>query len=86
MTQEVYICSFVVFYNPDFLDGITDFIARLEGVEIHAGDNSGKLVIVVEQTNSRAVTGAVDAIAAQHGVYQCALIYQEVLDETSDCA
>ncbi len=79
---EIHVTSLVVYADPSRAAAIADTIARLPGVEVHATDGRGKLVVVVETTGDADMAAAIERVDRTAGVICAALVYQqaELLD------
>ncbi len=77
MKQEFHVSSLVVLTQPSLRHQLADEIATLEGAEIHAVSDEGKLVVTLEGPSQRPIMEAIDAINAMPGVLSAALIYHQ---------
>jgi nitrate reductase NapD len=73
---HVEIASAVVSAWPDHLDGVARAILALGNTEIHARDNRGKLIVVIEGPTPGAVGATVNAIADLDHVLSAVMVFQ----------
>lgn len=69
------ITGIVVYASPDGIDGVRARLEEMRGVEIHAVDANGKMVVTVEQAEGGESVEAFDRIAGIPGVLSAALAY-----------
>ena len=74
---EIHVTSLVVYADPSRAAAVADTIARLPGVEVHATDGRGKLVVVVETGGDADMAAAIDRVDRTAGVICAALVYQQ---------
>ena len=77
MSQEFHVSSLVVLTQPTLRHQIAEEIKALDGAEIHAVTDEGKLVVTLEGSSQRPIMAAIDAIQAMPGVLSAALIYHQ---------
>lgn len=68
------ISGLVVHVNPKTLDAVSQRVAALEGVEIHAATAEGRLVVTVDQPDRKAAD-TFSELQAMDGVLNTSLIY-----------
>jgi nitrate reductase NapD len=76
------ICSLIVQVRPEKLSPVSDTLTKMEGVEIHIRDESGKIVVTIEHPEREFCSKAMTAMTFIDGVMSTALVYehQEDLD------
>ncbi|WP_369601609.1 chaperone NapD [Hahella sp. SMD15-11] len=74
-SEPLNICGLVVRCNPRRLDQVVAELEALPGVEIHARDDVGKLVVTAEQTADAPPLKAIDLIERIEGVLSTSLVY-----------
>ena len=74
---EIHVVSLVVYAKASRAVAVADAIARLPGVEVHATDGRGKLVVVVETGGDADMAAAIGRIDRTAGVICTALVYQQ---------
>ena len=70
------ICSLVVYARPDKAKAVETRIAAFEGVEIHASDRSGKLVVSIDHPDRTHCSETIMGMSTIDGVLNAALIYE----------
>ena len=78
MKQEFHVSSLVVLTQPSLRHQLADEIATLEGAEIHAVSDEGKLVVTLEAPHAREILDCVSQIELLDGVINASLVYQHV--------
>ncbi len=74
---EIHVASLVVYADPLRVSEISDAVGRLPGVEVHANDGRGKLVVVLETAGDTDMAAAIDRVDRTAGVICTALVYQQ---------
>jgi nitrate reductase NapD len=69
------ICSCVVHTRPERGEEVGRRLRDLPGVEVHAGEPQGKLVVTVEDTSATLAADTLAALGAVEGVINTVLIY-----------
>lgn len=85
LPTEWHVASVIVHTRPEALDDTRHWLNGLEGCEIHARSDQGKLVLVVESPQAQTILDVIDQANDRPGVLNAALVYHEVLpaeDET----
>ena len=80
MSEEFHVSSLIVHGAPELLPAISAAIAVLPGVEVHASDGIGKLVVTLEAVSEAEISMRIDAIRALEGVFAASLVYHQVED------
>ena len=75
--EEFHVSSLVVLAQPSRRHQLAEEIATLEGAEIHAVSEEGKLVVTLEGPSQRPIMAAIDTIQGLPGVLSAALIYHQ---------
>jgi nitrate reductase NapD len=81
MPKEFHVSSLVVHGAADRLAAISAVIAGLPGVEIHASDAAGKLIVTLETDSQGEISQRIEAIRALDGVFAASLVYHQVEDD-----
>lgn len=80
---QLHIASLIAHVRPDQLVGVRHWLSGLPDTvirtEIHAESAQGKLVIVTESEQEKAIVNFLDELRAQPGVVNAALVYHEYL-------
>ena len=74
---EIHVASLVVYADPARATEVSDALGRLPGVEVHANDGRGKLVVVVETGSDADMAAAIGRVDRTAGVICAALVYQQ---------
>lgn len=74
------ICGCLVHAAVQSLPGIQDRIEAMDGVEIHASDDSGRLVVVVEDTPASTASELIMQLHQIPGVLSVTLTYHHFED------
>lgn len=77
--KPLHIASIIVHVRPDNLVNLKHWLLLQTGVEIHAENTQGKLVLVTETEQERAILDLIDKIAARPGTLNTALVYHEII-------
>lgn len=80
MTNSVHISSLIVHARPECLVDIERVISAEDGAEVPASDPCGKLIVVMETSDSSSVTVFADKIAVMPGVISANLVYHHIDD------
>ncbi len=80
MSEEFHVSSLIVHGAPELLPAISTAIAVLPGVEVHASDGIGKLVVTLETVSEAEISMRIDAIRELEGVFAASLVYHQVED------
>jgi periplasmic nitrate reductase NapD len=73
---ELHISSLVVHAAPVRLGELSNALAGMAGVQVHATSPEGKLVVTLERPSADSMTDSVAAIQRMTGVFSAALVYQ----------
>jgi len=69
------LCSILLHAHPDRLAAIEDALGKLEGVEIHATEPDGRMVITVEGDDPERFNRIVIDLGKIDGVIDASLVY-----------
>lgn len=69
------VCGMLVRAHPDHVAAVRERLARLDGVEVRATSDDGRLVVTVEGTDPERVEGIVLEIDRLPGVLAASLVY-----------
>ncbi|WP_262029252.1 chaperone NapD [Microvirga sp. Mcv34] len=75
MNGECHISSLVVHSRPDQVSAIIERIRAIEGVEIHGGQETGKLIVTLETETEDQVVERINAIQLLEGVLAATLVF-----------
>lgn len=71
------ICGVLVHVRPEHLDALSRTLGQWPGVELHARDEQGHLVVTVEDHPERGAADTMGEIAKTPGVLSAALVYEQ---------
>ncbi|WP_170474204.1 chaperone NapD [Ruegeria arenilitoris] len=74
------ICGCLVHVSPDSLKAARDRIESVEGAEVHAATEDGRLVVVVEDTPNRLASETIMDLHHVPGVISLSLTYHHFED------
>jgi len=79
----VNITGIVVYADPSRLEAVRAAIQAIDGAEVHAAADDGRMVVTVERADDGAAMQALEAVARADGVLSTALVYHhdEALNE-----
>ncbi len=70
------ICSLVVQTKPESIGSVTECLGEMEGVEIHATSDEGKLVVTVDHPDRQVCSNNIMALQNVTGVLSASLVYE----------
>ncbi len=74
--DSIHICGLVVYARPEHTQRVAAALAEQPGLEVHAVDGAGKLVVTLEAQGDAAVLDAIETINGTDGVLTANLVYQ----------
>lgn len=80
--DEVHISSFIVYCKPEFFQNVKQVLKLNADLEVHAEDESGKFVIVVEGDSSKRILDIIEVVGKIEGVFNTAMVYHQSVDES----
>ncbi len=75
MSTQVHISSLVVQLQPERIDEIRQHCQARPGVEVHATDPRGKMVLVLETGGHREIVEFIEGLQRAPGVLSVGLVY-----------
>ncbi len=81
--SDVHIVSFVVQAVAEYLPELSEALKGIDGVEVHASDACGKLIVTAESDSARGVSDVFDQIRELPGVLAVSLVYHQVEDRAA---
>lgn len=80
------ICSLVLQARPQLLEAVKAALKTMDGIEIHAQNESGKIVVTIDHPSREYCSQAMTNMSQLNGVMSSSLIfeYQEDLDKESE--
>lgn len=76
--SEYNICGVLVMTNPNMGAIVEDTLNQIDGVEVHAREHGGKLVVTVEGPHSRECANLISDFSTIKGVVSTSLVYHEI--------
>ncbi|MCP3969432.1 MAG: chaperone NapD [Rhodobacteraceae bacterium] len=70
------ICSLVIYSKPENTASVAAEVARMEAVEIHADDPSGKLIVTIDHPDRSFCSETIMGFHGIDGVLNTALVYE----------
>lgn len=77
-TTETHISSLVVLCRPEVLNAAKAEIEHFEFAEVHAVDESGKIIVVLESACQKGLLNHIDMIETVSGVISATMVYHQV--------
>lgn len=78
-----HVASLLVQVRPENIETVAPVLAGREGVEVHATDPKGKIIVTVEAGSDRRLLDTVTWIEATPGVIAAPLVYHQVEETES---
>ncbi|KGJ90564.1 chaperone NapD [Colwellia psychrerythraea] len=82
-TSEYHVASFVAYPLLAQLDEVKQAITDVEGSEIHATSEEGKIVFTIEGNSYRDIGTKMDIIRVHKGIINLSPVYHQILDEST---
>ena len=82
--NEYHVASFVAHAEPKQKHSVAEKIALIDGAEIHAVSDEGKVVFTVEADSQRTISNKTDEIKYYDGVLSLSPIYHQFLTEEAN--
>lgn len=80
----IHISGVLVRCRPENIDAVTQTLTALEGVEVHAANPDGRLVVTVEADGDQAIADRVVQLQDQPQVIAASMIYHQFEDAAGD--
>ena len=78
------ISGVVVRAFPEKIQAVEDILLSMEGVEVHGHNDDGRMVVTIEQTNTREASDVILQMQNVPGVLSTMMIYHQFEDEHAD--
>jgi nitrate reductase NapD len=75
MSRECHISSLVVHSRPDRVASIVERLGAVEGVEVHGGQETGKLIVTLETETESQIVERLNSIQLFDGVLAATLVF-----------
>jgi nitrate reductase NapD len=82
--SEYHVASFVAYPIFEKLDEVKQAIIDVEGTDIHATSEEGKIVFTIEGNSYRDIGTKMDIIRVHKGLINLSPVYHQILDESGD--
>lgn len=82
--SEYHVASLVAYCILAQVDEVKAAITAVEGAEIHAVSDEGKIVLTVEGTGFKNLDKKIDIIRVHKGILNLSPVYHQVLDEDQE--
>ena len=77
-SDDYSVAGVVVHAKPENIDDVAEYLTQLQGVEVHAINNDGKLVVTVEEEpGERFIIDRITEINNTQGVINTALVFSQ---------
>jgi len=83
-TDEYHVASFVAYAMPEQISEIEAAITAIEGAEIHATSEEGKIVFTIEGDSHKGIGKKMDILQVHKGLINLSPVYHQFLDEKND--
>ncbi|BAO43831.1 chaperone NapD [Thiolapillus brandeum] len=70
------ICSLIVQANPQCLDTVKESLGAMKGVEVHAHNEQGKMVVSIDHPSRTYCSQAMSDMTQIQGVMSTSLVYE----------
>ncbi len=75
------ISSLVLMARPEDVDAVRERVLEIEGVEVHATSEEGRIVVTVDHPEPRKASEVLMLLSDTEGVIKAALVYNYLEDE-----
>lgn len=82
--HEMHISGVLVHAKPEHLAAVLDGVSRIEGLEVHATGEDGKIVVTVENENEQASGQVFELINQLPGVLSATMIYHHFEPDSAE--
>lgn len=80
----MHISGVLVHAKPEHIAMVLNGISRIEGLEVHATDKDGKMVVTVENENEQASSNVFELINQLPGVLSATMIYHHFEPDSAE--
>ena len=77
-SDQVHISSLVVHCRPEFLENTEAKISALPDAEVHANDDNGKLIVVLETKHEKDILNSISMIENIEGVLGANMVFHQI--------
>lgn len=79
---QMHISSVIVHAHPDHIEETRSQLLAMEGVEIHAIETSGKLVVTLDMRDEKCTADTFEQLTRADGVMSATMVYHHFEPET----
>ncbi len=83
-THEYHVASLVAYAMPEQVSDVEAAINAIDGAEIHATSDKGKIVLTIEGDSHKGIGKKMDLLRVHKGLINLSPVYHQVLDEKTD--
>ena len=83
-THEYHVASLVAYAMPEQVSDVEAAINAIDGAEIHATSDEGKIVLTIEGDSHKGIGKKMDLLRVHKGLINLSPVYHQVLDEKID--
>ena len=83
-SNEYHVASLVAYAIKDQVNEVQAAINAVDGAEIHATSNEGKIVFTLEGNSHKAIGKKMDILRVHQGLINLSPVYHQFLDEKDD--
>ncbi|OUR84413.1 nitrate reductase formation protein NapD [Colwellia psychrerythraea] len=83
-THEYHVASLVAYAMPEQVSDVEAAINAIDGAEIHATSDKGKIVLTIEGDSHKGIGKKMDLLRVHKGLINLSPVYHQVLDEKID--
>ncbi len=81
--DTINVCGVLVFTQPEYVDSVRQQLELMDGVEVHAVTDNGRLVVTVEQDDQQQTGDTLTKIQTLDHVISASMVYQ-YFDQEAD--
>ena len=83
-TDEYHVASLVAYAMKEHISDVQDAINAVEGAEIHATSDAGKIVFTLEGDSHKSIGKKMDILRVHKGLINLSPVYHQFLDESTE--
>jgi len=83
VTDEYHIASFVAHAMAEAIEDVSNAINAVEGAEVHATGETGKIVFTVEAPSQKKIGRHIDELRQHAGLLSLSPVYHQFLEENN---
>jgi len=82
-TDEYHVASFVAHAMADAIEDVSNAIDAIDGAEVHATGETGKIVFTVEAASQKLIGRHIDELRLHTGLLSLSPVYHQFLEENN---